>query len=67
MTLGGDATERAALGDIVGPSFPREAISGAVETVVETYLAHRHRDERFLDTYRRLGLEPFKRALYAPH
>ena len=67
MTLGGDATERAALGDIVGPSFPREAISGAVETVVETYLAHRHGDERFLDTYRRLGLEPFKRALYAPH
>jgi len=67
VTLGGDATETAALGDIVGPSFSGEEITNAVETVVGVYVARREAGERFLDTYRRIGLKPFKEALYAAH
>ena len=67
MTLGGDATESAALGDIVGPSFSGEAITDAVETIVATYIDRRQAGERFLDTYRRIGMKPFKEALYAAH
>jgi len=64
ITLGGDAEEKASIGDIVGPAFAREKAVDAVETIVETYLAHRQNGERFLDTYRRLGLGPFKEQLY---
>ena len=67
VTLGGDATESAALGDIVGPSFSGEAITDAVETIVATYIDLRQAGERFLDTYRRIGMKPFKEALYAAH
>ena len=67
VTLGGDASENAALGDITGPSFSGEAITDAVETIVTTYVAHREAGERFLDTYRRIGMKPFKEALYAAH
>ena len=64
VTLGGDGTETASVGDIVGPAFARDAIVGAVETIVETYLGLREDGERFLDTYRRVGLKPFKETLY---
>ena len=67
VTLGGDATESAALGDIVGPSFSGEAITDAVETIVATYIDRRQAGERFLATYRRIGMKPFKEALYAAH
>ena len=67
VTLGGDAGENTALGDITGPSFSGEAITDAVETIVTTYVAHRAAGERFLDTYRRIGMKPFKEALYAAH
>jgi len=65
LTLGGDATETAALGDLVGPAFSYDGVVDAVETLVETYVGLRHDGERFLDTYRRVGLEPFKEKLYA--
>ena len=66
VTLGGAADETAAIGDIVGPAFDEDAIVGAVETVVDVYLAER-RDpaEPFIDTYRRIGIKPFKEKLYA--
>ncbi|MBK8909067.1 MAG: nitrite/sulfite reductase [Rhodospirillales bacterium] len=67
ITLGGDATETAALGDLVGPAFSAHDVVDAVETLVETYVAHRAAGERFLDTYRRVGLQPFKDTLYASH
>jgi sulfite reductase (NADPH) hemoprotein beta-component len=67
ITLGGDATETAALGAIVGPAFAYDEVAGAVETLVNTYVGIRHNGERFLDTYRRVGLEPFKEKLYAAH
>ncbi|MEM1345575.1 MAG: nitrite/sulfite reductase, partial [Pseudomonadota bacterium] len=66
ITLGGDATESAALGERTGPGFGFEEVPGVIETLVETYLAHREPGEPFLQTYRRLGMAPFKEALYAP-
>ncbi|MDO9708834.1 nitrite/sulfite reductase [Paracraurococcus lichenis] len=65
ITLGGSATNDAALGELVGPGFPYDKVTDAVETILRTYLAHRSQGERFVDTYRRIGLAPFKEALYA--
>jgi sulfite reductase (NADPH) hemoprotein beta-component len=67
ITLGGDATETAAIGQIIGPAFPADRVAGAVETLVNTYVSLRTPGERFLDTYRRLGMQPFKESLYATH
>jgi len=67
ITLGGSADENASLGDIVGPSFGADEVVGAVETIIDTYLNVRAGGERFLDTYRRVGLKPFKEKLYAAH
>ncbi len=67
MTLGGHAEADASLGTIVGPAFSSADIVDAVERVVEAYLGLREGGERFIDTYRRLGLEPFKETLYAAH
>ena len=67
ITLGGSADEDAAIGEIVGPGFSSEEVVDAVETIIDTYLALRDDGERFLETYRRVGLEPFKETLYAAH
>jgi len=64
ITLGGSATEDAAIGELVGPGFPYDQVTDAVETIIRTHLAHRAPGERFIDTYRRIGLAPFKEALY---
>jgi sulfite reductase (NADPH) hemoprotein beta-component len=65
ITLGGDGSEDAALGDRTGPGFPGDMIVGAIEVIIRTYLDGRHnRDETFLDFYRRVGMAPFKAALY---
>ena len=66
ITLGGDATETAALGDRTGPGFSYEDVPGVIETLIDTYLGLReHKRETFLQTYRRVGMAPFKEALYA--
>jgi sulfite reductase (NADPH) hemoprotein beta-component len=65
ITLGGSEDQNASLGAIVGPAVPYNAIVDAVQTVVETYLSLRKPEERFLDTYRRVGMAPFKERLYA--
>ena len=67
ITLGGDATETASLGAIIGPAVSGDEVADAVETLVGRYLELRQDGERFLDTYRRVGLEPFKEGLYAAH
>ncbi|MCL3882620.1 nitrite/sulfite reductase [Marivita sp. GX14005] len=65
ITLGGDHTETAALGQRTGPGFSADEIVPAIERIVDTYLAQRSsREEAFLDTFRRVGMEPFKTALY---
>ncbi|MCW5699382.1 MAG: nitrite/sulfite reductase [Rhodospirillales bacterium] len=67
ITLGGDASEHAAIGGLIGPAFASDEVVDAVETIVETYLANRINGEHFLDTYRRVGPSPFKEKLYAAH
>ncbi|HCE70761.1 MAG TPA: sulfite reductase, partial [Ruegeria sp.] len=65
ITLGGDATETAAIGERTGPGFAYDQIVPAVERIVETYLDQRRdREESFIETYRRVGMAPFKAALY---
>lgn len=65
LLLGGNADENASIGKIVGPGFAENEIVDAVETVIETYLKLRIPGEIFIDTYRRIGSDPFKGALYA--
>lgn len=65
ITLGGDGTQDAVIGDKTGPGFAAEDITNAIERIVMAYLALRHSpEETFLVAYKRLGLEPFKAALY---
>jgi sulfite reductase (NADPH) hemoprotein beta-component len=65
ITLGGDGTETAAIGEKMGPGFAYDQVVPAIERLVRTYLAQRDgAGETFLMAVRRLGLEPFKTALY---
>ena len=65
ITLGGDGTETAAIGDRAGRGFGAEEIIPAIDRLVRAYLDLRaDPGERFLDTYRRVGVAPFKAALY---
>jgi len=65
ITLGGESTETAAIGERVGPGFSYGEVTGAIETLIETYLDQRETGETFLQTYRRVGLTAFKETLYA--
>ncbi len=67
VTLGGSADQNTVLGDIVGPAFSYDQVADAVETIVDTYVATRQDGENFNQTYRRVGLKPFKEKLYAAH
>lgn len=64
VTLGGSGAEDASLGKIIGPGFDYDGVINAVETIIETYRSIREPGERFLDTYRRVGVQPFKDAVY---
>jgi len=66
VTLGGSEELSASLGAIVGPALSADRIVDGVANLVDTYLALRQDGERFLDTYRRVGIAPFKERLYAP-
>jgi len=65
VSIGGDQGEGASLGKVIGPSFAAGEMPDVIERLVEVYVEHRHEDERFVDTVRRLGLEPFKDRVYA--
>ena len=65
ITLGGRADEKARVGDGLGPALPFDKVAGAVDALVEAYLRERVDGERFIDTYERVGLGPFKEAVYA--
>lgn len=65
ITLGGSADENTSIGQIVGRGFGPDEITDAIETVVDTYLEQRDgKAESFIETYRRVGVTPFKEALY---
>jgi sulfite reductase (NADPH) hemoprotein beta-component len=66
ITIGGRADEGAVLGTLIGPAVPYGEVADVVEDIVEAYLALRARpDELFIDTVKRLGVEPFRERVYA--
>ncbi|MFO1254411.1 MAG: nitrite/sulfite reductase [Sphingomonadaceae bacterium] len=64
LLLGGCEGADTSLGQITGPGFDEDGIVDAVEKATALYLAQRSAGERFLDTYRRIGMAPFKEAIY---
>jgi sulfite reductase (NADPH) hemoprotein beta-component len=64
LLLGGCEGADTSLGQITGPGFSEDGIVDAVEKATEVYLANKQGEERFLDTYRRIGMTPFKEAIY---
>ena len=64
LLLGGSGAEDTTQAKITGPGFDEDGVVDAVERAVERYRELREPGERFLDTYRRVGLDPFKEAIY---
>jgi sulfite reductase (NADPH) hemoprotein beta-component len=64
IQLGGSGAEDASVGEIMGPGFGKDEIVDAIERVVDAYVKLRKPDERLLDTYRRVGMVPFKNMVY---
>ncbi len=64
LTFGGSGAEDVSIGKIIGPGFDEDGVVDAVEKATEVYKTLREGDERFIDTYRRVGLDPFKEAIY---
>ena len=67
ITLGGSGDENASVGEILGPAFGEADVPDAIETLIGVYFVQRSPGERFLDTYRRVGIQPFREKLYATH
>lgn len=65
VALGGDAGREAKLAKILGPSFSQEEIPDVIEKIIQIYLDERQSDEKFIETYHRLGMDPFKERVYA--
>jgi sulfite reductase (NADPH) hemoprotein beta-component len=64
ITLGGEQGNDAAIGKVIGPSFYADEIPDVMTNIINTYVAERSEHESFIDTYRRLGVTPFKEAAY---
>ena len=64
LTLGGTAENDAALGDRLGPAIDKDSVADTIEKILEVYLENRREEEKFLDTYKRIGIEPFKKHVY---
>ena len=64
VTLGGRQGNEAKLGKVIGPSFSAGEMPDVVEKIIKVYLDNRHPDERFLDTFDRIGIDPFKNRVY---
>ncbi|MEM9177657.1 MAG: nitrite/sulfite reductase [Myxococcota bacterium] len=64
VQLGGSAKEDASLGKIIGRGFTQEEVVEVVDTLLDTYLELREGDEVFIDTFRRVGIKPFKERVY---
>ena len=65
ISLGGNSDHDASIGDILGPSFPAEDIPDVLEEILNTYLDLRLEHESFLETYKRVSIQPFKDRAYA--
>jgi sulfite reductase (NADPH) hemoprotein beta-component len=66
ISLGGSQNGKASIGEILGPSFGAEEVPAVIEQILQLYLEQRESaEESFLDTYRRIGIQPFKERIYA--
>jgi sulfite reductase (NADPH) hemoprotein beta-component len=65
VSLGGNSGRNAAIGKILGPSFAAEEMPAVVTKVVDVYLERRTPEEDFIDTFERIGMDPFKERVYA--
>lgn len=65
VSLGGSSRNQASLGKIMGPSFAQEQIPEVIQKVIGVYKTNRESGEKFLDTYKRIGMDPFKEKVYA--
>ncbi len=65
VTLGGNAANDASLGNVLGPSFGAGDMPQVVQKIIDVYLENRTEEELFIDTYRRIGADPFKERVYA--
>jgi sulfite reductase (NADPH) hemoprotein beta-component len=65
VSIGGAQGNDPSLGKVIGPSFAASDMPDVISRLIETYIDHRHADERFIDTVRRVGIEPFKERVYA--
>lgn len=65
VSLGGSSSRDASLGQILGPSFAQDDMPNVIEKIIGVYLEKRSEDERFIDTFRRIGIDPFKERVYA--
>ncbi len=65
VSLGGSSKNQASLGKIIGPSFAQEEIPGVIQKIISIYKSQRKDDEKFIDTYNRIGMDPFKEQVYA--
>ncbi len=66
ISLGGAQGFKASLGKVIGPSFAAAEVPGVIEAIIAAYVEWRHPDEAFIDTLRRIGIDPFKERVYAP-
>jgi sulfite reductase (NADPH) hemoprotein beta-component len=66
VSLGGSKAKNASLGKILGPSFKQDDMPDVIDRILSTYVELRADEESFLDTYRRVGPDPFKERVYAP-
>lgn len=67
ITLGGSSENEAAIGDRLGPSVAKNQITRAITQILDVYVQQRLEDEAFLQTVKRVGIEPFKAKVYANH
>lgn len=65
VSIGGSAYENAKIGKIIGPSFERNDVVGAIDKIIQVFRTHRIEDETFYSVVSRLGIEPFREAVYA--
>lgn len=65
VSIGGSQGYEASLGKVIGPSFAQDQMPDVIENLIGVFVENRHEDEIFLDTVRRIGLEPFKARVYS--
>ncbi|VAW87436.1 Sulfite reductase [NADPH] hemoprotein beta-component [hydrothermal vent metagenome] len=65
ITIGGSSSNDAYLGDRLGRAVPRDQIINSIEKIIQVYVSARTEEESFLETYRRIGITPFKEKVYA--